>query len=177
MRDDRRVTRGDHEGPSISGVFRVPPALGLECEERWRFSRGYRVFGVAFAVVFVVIDGLLLSDPATPGDAVSGAALLVAGPSAAWLMFGRPYLAITQDYLLVQNAVAGFVIPLGSIVSAHPSDWGIVLNVTGRDRPVIALAVPQANWEAVVGRHGRAATVADAIEAAAGRQRGDHSAE
>jgi hypothetical protein len=153
-------------------VWRVPPALGLESKERWRFSRGYRVLGVAFASVFVVIGGLLLSNPATPADAVSGAVLLAAGPSAAWLMFGRPYVAITQDYLLVQNAIAGFVVPLGSIVSAHPSDWGVVLNVTGRDRPVIALAVPQANWEALVGRRGRAATVAQTIESAARGHRG-----
>jgi len=173
--DDPRVTTGGHEGPAIKAVFGVPRGLADVFVERWRFSLGYRLFGVVCASVFVVIGGLLLSDPATPSDAASGGVMLVAGPVAVWLMFGRPYLVLTDCELLVQNALVGFVVPLASVVSASPSGWGVVLKVSGRNRPVIAMAVPEANWEAFLGRQGRAAKVADVIQAAARTSRGEDS--
>ena len=167
------MTPGEHEGPVIRAALRVPRVPADEVVERWHPSLGYRVFAVLIALVCLVIGGLALSAPASPSDAVWAGATLVVGPIVAWLMFGRPYLVLTRHQLLVQNAIFGFELPLAAIANTRTSGWGLVLEVRGRLRPVFAMAVPANNFDAFMGRQGRADKVAGIVERAARSSQGD----
>ncbi|MBU4215706.1 MAG: hypothetical protein KJ792_13750 [Actinobacteria bacterium] len=117
--------------------------------------------------VFVVLGTLLLADGAETGDRVAGAVMVVVAPVVSWLLWLRPYLVLTDEQVVVQNALVAFVVPLADVQGAAAGGWGVVIAVRGRHAPVQAMAVVKANISFMVGRQVRADHVADAITRAA----------
>lgn len=93
--------------------------------------------------------------------------MLVVGPFVTWLIWGRPYLVLTDEEVVVQNALVAFVVPLADVQHAQAGGWGVRIAVRGRHAPVIAMAVVKANIAFLTGRRVRADRVADAIMRAA----------
>lgn len=110
---------------------------------------------------------LLLADGAESGERVAGAVMLVVAPVLSWLMWFRPYLVLTDEQVVVQNALVAFVLPLVDVQGAAAGGWGVVIAVRGRRAPVQAMAVVTANISFMSGRQVRADHVADAITRAA----------
>lgn len=125
------------------------------------------MFGVLLVGVVLVLGTLLLADGAETGDRVSGAVMLVIAPVVWWLVWFRPYLVLTDEQVVVQNALVAFVVPLADVRGAAAGGWGVVIAVRGRRAPVQAMAVVKANISFMVGRQVRADHVADAITMAA----------
>lgn len=145
---------------------RAPRAQGRVLG-RWRPSLASRLFGVLVVGVFLVIGTLLLADGAESGDRVAGAVMLVVAPVLAWLVWFRPYLVLTDEQVVAQNALVAFVVPLVDVLGATAGGWGVVIAVRGRHSPVQAMAVVKANISFATGRQVRADQVADAITRAA----------
>src|SRR3954452_24809003 len=160
--------RGKRIEQRLSTRFRAPEATG-RILGKWHPSMASRVFGFACAGVFLVIGGLLVTDGARVSDRISGAVMLMAAPAAFWLVWLRPYLLLTDEQVVVQNAVAAFVIPLDRVIRADPGGYGLLIRISGRERPIIAMAVVKANLSFMLRRGVRADHVARAITAAARR--------
>ncbi|MGV8968595.1 MAG: hypothetical protein ACOH2F_20225 [Cellulomonas sp.] len=146
--------------------LRAPDARGRVLG-RWRQSVPSRLFGLAFVGVFLVMGTLLVADGAETSDRVSGAVMLVVAPAVSWLIFVRPYLVLTDEQVVVQNALVAFVVPLADVQHAEAGGWGVLIAVRGRHAPVTAMAVVKANISFLTGRRVRADHVADVITQAA----------
>ena len=96
-----------------------------------------------------------------------GAVMLVIAPAVSWLVWVRPYLVLTDEQVVVQNALVAFVVPLTDVLHAEAGGWGVLIAVRGRHAPVTAMAVVKANISFMTGRQVRADHVADAITRAA----------
>jgi len=125
------------------------------------------LFGLVFVGGFLVLGTLLVADGAGTSDRVSGAVMLVVAPVVSWLVSVRPYLVLTDEQVVVQNALVAFVVPLADIQHAEAGGWGVLIAVRGRHAPVTAMAVVKANISFMTGRRVRADHVADVITRAA----------
>ena len=146
--------------------LRAPEALGRVLGQR-RPSVPSRLFGVVFVGTFLVIGTLLVAAGAEASDRVDGAVMLVVAPVVSWLVWMRPYLVLTNEQVVVQNALVAFVVPLADIQHADAGGWGVLIAVRGRSAPVTAMAVVKANISFMTGRQMRADHVAEAITRAA----------
>ena len=159
-------TNGRHQSDEIRAVRRVPAPVGSVLS-RWHPSLASRLFGLLIAVPFAVIGVLLVTHPQDAADGIFGFVMLVVGPLGCWLMWGRPSLVLTDEQLVVQNALVGYVVPLSSVKRVTPDGWGLAIEVRGRARPVIAMAVVKANISFILRRRARADLVGATIAAAA----------
>ncbi|MGZ4532712.1 MAG: hypothetical protein ACXVXP_10215 [Mycobacteriaceae bacterium] len=110
-------------------------------------------------------------------DRASGALFLAVAPAAFWFVWWRPYLLLTDRELVVQNALMAFTIPLERVGHVKPGGWGVVIEVHGRTRPVMAMAVLQANLSAMLNREVRSDVVARQIRTARDRRESDGAAQ
>ncbi len=157
---------GEHRSPRIGARLRLPDAEGIVLG-RWQPGGLSRLFAVGCLVAFLVIGSLLAFGGAAASDRISGIGFLVLAPLAIWLVWGRPYLILTDRQLVVQNPLVGFVVPLDAVKEVAPGGWGIVFDVRGRSSPIIAMAVPKANISFMLRRSVRADEVAAAVLEAA----------
>jgi hypothetical protein len=74
---------------------------------------------------------------------------------------------LTDEEVVVQNALVAFVVPLADVQRAEAGGWGVLIRVRGRFAPVTAMAVVKANISFMTGRRVRADQVADVITRAA----------
>ena len=146
--------------------LRAPDAHGRVLG-RWRPAVPSRLFGLVLVGVFLVMGTFLVADGAQTSDRVSGAVMLVVAPVMLWLVWVRPYLVLTDEQVVVQNALVAFVVPLADVRHAEAGGWGVLIAVRGRHAPVTAMAVVKANISFMTGRRVRADHVADAITRAA----------
>lgn len=128
-----------------------------------------RVFGGLCTSVFLVLGTLLVTQGARPSDRAGGVVSLGVSPLVSWLVWWRPYLVLTEREVVVQNALTAFAIPLERVGRVEPGGYGIVIEVRGRARPVMAMAVLQANISTMLRRQVRADVVAREIAAARDR--------
>lgn len=154
------------DGRDRRARLRAPEAHGLVLG-RWRPSVPSRLFGVVFLGAFLVMGTLFVTAGAEASDRVGGAVMLVIAPAVSWLVWVRPYLVLTDEQVVVQNALVAFVVPLTDVLHAEAGGWGVLIAVRGRHAPVTAMAVVKANISFMTGRQVRADHVADAITRAA----------
>jgi len=85
------------------------------------------LFGVVFAGVFLTLGTLLVMDGAEASARVAGALMLVAAVVVPWLVWFRPYLVLTDEQVVVQNALVASVVPLAEVKGAVAGGWGVVI--------------------------------------------------
>lgn len=157
----------DHDHVADRWVRRRAPEPQGRVLCRWGLSVPSRLFGIAWAGLFLVMGTLLVVDGAETSDRVSGAVMLIVAPAASWLLWGRSYLVLTDEQVVVQNPIVAFVVPLADVLHAEAGSWGVLIAVRGRSSAVVAMAVVKANISFMTGRQVRADRVADAIMRAA----------
>lgn len=121
------------------------------------------MLGVVFLGAFLAVGTLLVTAGAAPSDRLDGAAMLAVAPAVSWLIWVRPYLLLTDEQVVVRNALVACAIPLADVVRAEAGGWGVLIEVRGRRAPVTAMAVAKSNISFMTGRRTRADHVADAI--------------
>jgi hypothetical protein len=123
----------------------------------------------ALAVVLFIGADLAIRGERTV-DHVGGVCSLVFAPLAAWLWSFRPFVELSERYLVVRNPLSSRLVPLANIKDAEPTSTGLALELLD-GTVVVAWAVQTGMLGALLAPTPRGIAVRREILAAARTQR------